>query len=90
MYDFFRPGLFLLGAAGAAFGLRIIVWGDGDGFGFPFELPDWILIAGKDAAVGGLAIVAGVLAILVAALTKPPKVVLERDSPSTSQIKPGD
>ena len=90
MFDFFRPGLFLLGALAVAFGIWTMVSGRGDGFGFPFELPSWMLVAGKDAAVGGIVIIVGLLAILIAALTKPPGKVLEEDPPSVSQVEPGD
>ena len=73
-----------------AFGIWTIVSGRGDGFGFPFELPSWMLVAGKDAAVGVIVVIAGLLMILVAALTKPPRKELEQNPPSVSQVEPGD
>jgi hypothetical protein len=89
MVSFFRPGLYLAALGAIALGGWIMAFGRGDAFGFPFELPHWLMFAGKDIAVGGIAVVVGLVVLAIAILTRPSEKEADEEPPHAGPLDPG-
>ena len=89
MVSFFRPGLYLAALGAIALGVWVMAFGRGDAFGFPFDLPDWLLFAGKDVAVGGIAAVVGLAVLAIAIPTRPSEKEAAEEPPHAGPLDPG-
>jgi hypothetical protein len=87
--NFYRIPLLLFSAAIIAAGIWIMVSGNGDGFGFPFDLPEWMLMAGKEMAVGSIVLLAGLVVIVVALALRPSKQEAENDQGPVGPLDSG-
>ena len=89
MISFFRPGLYLAALGAIALGGWIMTFGRGDALGFPFELPEWLMFAGKDIAIGGIVIVVGLVVLAIAILTRPSEKEAAEEPPHAGPLDPG-